>query len=109
MPETKEQYQDIDWLPLTKDKQRIYPGKTIYTVEKDYDYHHSGRSVAFFRINKHKAKHFWVGENNEDTEIGVSSYEEFNASECFGEYEEAEKYAQHLTDELAQFGDDYHG
>ena len=101
-----EKYQDIEWLPLTKDKQRIYPGKIIYTVEKDYDSHHSGRSIPFYRINKHEVRHFWVGDNNNDTEIGVSKYEEFNSSECFGKYEEAEKHAQHLTDELDQFGDD---
>lgn len=89
----EEKYKDIEWLPKTQDGQRIYPTKTIWVVERDVDFHHqSGRSVEWYRPFKHEVRCFWVS-NGEDTEIGVSSCEEYMASECFGDRDKAQEKA----------------
>lgn len=95
---TDEDYNKIEWLPKTKDGQSIYPKKTIWVVGKDVDYHHrSGRSVEWYRPFKHEAKHFWVGDGK-DTEIGISNYEEYLSSDCFGEEKNAQVEADRLND-----------
>lgn len=95
-------YKNIEWLPKTKDGQKIYPKKTIWVVEKDIDYHHpSGQSIEWYRPFKHEVRCFYVSDG-EDTEIGLISGEEYLASDCFGDKKEAQAEANKLNDDYEE-------
>ena len=94
-----DKYKDLDWLPTTADGHRIYPGKTIYTLEERSEVHRSGKTVSWLGVAKHTVRCFNVSTIDEADPIGVSPHEEFYPNDCWGSLEEAEKQAAYENQE----------